>query len=205
MRGGKRLPRILVPSFSLRDKNMFISSAIAATQEAATGAEHAGSGVFPPFDPSSFASQLLWLAITFGFFYYLMSKVVIPRISGILGVRRDRITRDLDEAQRLKDESDAALAAYEQELAEARNSAHAIAQTSKDKAKAEADAKRAESEAALNEKLAASEKQIATIKARALGEVDGIAASAVAEIVRELVGGSATKAEIDKAVSAVTR
>ncbi len=58
---------------------------------------------------SSFASQLLWLAITFGIFYYLMSKVVIPRISGILGVRRDRITRDLDEAQRLKEESDAAL------------------------------------------------------------------------------------------------
>lgn len=180
---------------------MFITTAFAATEEAAHGAP----GVFPPFDPSSFASQLLWLAITFGIFYYLMSKVVIPRISGILGVRRDRITRDLDEAQRLKEESDAALAAYEQELTEARNSAHAIAQSSKDKAKAEADQKRAASEAELNEKLAASEKQIATIKAKALGEVDGIASSAVAEIVKELLGGSVSKAEIDKAVAAVTR
>ncbi|MGB7285382.1 MAG: F0F1 ATP synthase subunit B [Salaquimonas sp.] len=180
---------------------MFISQALAATEEAAHGA----SGLFPPFDPSSFASQLLWLAITFGIFYYLMSKVVIPRISGILGVRRDRISRDLDEAQRLKDESDAALAAYEQELAEARNSAHAIAQEAKDRAKAEADTKRHASEKALNEKLAASEQQIATIKVKALGEVDGIAADTVSEIVKSLIGGSATKAEIDKAVSAVAR
>jgi len=180
---------------------MFISTAFAASEEAAHGA----SGAFPPFDPSSFASQLLWLAITFGVFYLLMSKVVIPRISGILGVRRDRISRDLDEAQRLKEESDAAMAAYEQELTEARNSAHAIAQEAKDKAKAEAEAKRSASEAALNEKLAASEKQIAEIKAKALGEVDGIAIDTVSEIVKELVGTSATKADIAKAVSAVTR
>ncbi len=184
---------------------MFISTAYAATQEVAHGAEAGGAGVFPPFDPSSFASQLLWLAITFGIFYYIMSKIVIPRISGILGVRRDRISRDLDEAQRLKEESDAALAAYEQELAEAKKSAHGIAQDAKDKAKTEAEAKLAASEADLNEKLATAEKQIAQIKAKALGEVDGIASDAVVEIVRELVGGSVTKAEIAKAVSAVTR
>lgn len=176
---------------------MFISKAYAATEEAAHGA----SGVFPPFDSTSFASQLVWLAITFGLFYFVMSRMVIPRISGILGVRRDRISRDLDEAQRLKDESDAALAAYEQELAEARNSAHAIAQEARDKAKAEADARREAVEAELNEKLAASEKQIADIKAKALGEVDGIASDTVTLIVKELIGGTVTKADAAKAVS----
>jgi len=177
---------------------MFISKAFAATEEAAHGA----SGVFPPFDFSSFASQLLWLAITFGIFYMLMSRVAIPRISGILGVRRDRIARDLDEAQRLKEESDAALAAYEQELAEARNSAHAIAQEARDKAKAEADAKRNAVEDDLNEKLEASEKQIGEIKAKALSEVDGIASDTVTLIVKELIGTSVTKADAAKAVTA---
>lgn len=176
---------------------MFISKAYAATGEAAA------SGVFPPFDSSSFASQLLWLAITFGIFYLLMSRVVIPRISGILGVRRDRISRDLDEAQRLKEESDAAMAAYEQELAEARNSAHNIAQEARDKAKAAADAKRGKIEAELDEKLAASEKQIAEIKAKALAEVDGIAGDTVTMIVKELTGSTVTKADATKAVNAV--
>ena len=182
---------------------MLVSAALAATTEASHEAGH-GAGVFPPFDSSSFASQLLWLAITFGIFYYLMAKVIIPRLSGILGTRRDRIARDLDEAQRLKEESDAALAAYEQELAEARKNAGNIAHEARDKAKAEADAKRGSAEAALNEKLAGAEKQIATIKAKALAEVDGIAADTATEIVRQLVGGSVTRAEIAKAVSAVT-
>lgn len=158
--------------------------------------------MFPPFDSSTFASQLLWLIITFGIFYYLMSKVIIPRLSGILGTRRDRIARDLDEAQRLKEDSDAALAAYEQELAEARKNAGNIAQEAREKAKTEAEAQRSKAEASLNEKLAGAEKQIATIKTKALAEVDGIAADTAAEIVRQLVGGTVSKAEITKAVSA---
>ncbi|MEP1881060.1 MAG: ATP F0F1 synthase subunit B, partial [Roseibium sp.] len=87
--------------------------------------EH-GAG-FPPFDSSTFASQILWLAITFGLFYWIMKNVAVPRIAGILEDRKDRIAGDLAEANRLKQETDAAIAAYEQALAEARNKAHGIA------------------------------------------------------------------------------
>ena len=54
--------------------------------DAATRApKHGGHGkAFPPFDPTTFASQLLWLAITFGIFYLFMPKVIVPRIGGIL-------------------------------------------------------------------------------------------------------------------------
>ena len=103
----------------------------------AHGEEHA-SGVFPPFDQTTFASQVLWLAITFGLFYLLMSKLVIPRIGGILETRHDRIAQDLDEASRLKAEADAAIASYEQELASARAKGNAIASTARDEAKAKA-------------------------------------------------------------------
>ena len=53
-----------------------------------TPEEHAN---FPPFDASTFASQLLWFAITFGVLYYLMAKVALPRLAGIIEGRRDRI------------------------------------------------------------------------------------------------------------------
>ena len=90
----------------------------AETHDAAAGEVHTetgvahegghGSGVFPPFDSSTFASQLLWLAISFGLFYLLMSKVVMPRIGSILETRHDTIARDLDDAARSKAEADAA-------------------------------------------------------------------------------------------------
>ncbi|MCB1439495.1 MAG: F0F1 ATP synthase subunit B [Nitratireductor sp.] len=191
---------------------MFVTKAWAAetaSGEAPAEATHSETGVahgaeggsFPPFDPTSFASQLLWLALTFGLFFLLMRNIVVPRISSILEVRRDRISRDLDEAQRLKEESDAAIAAYEQELTEARNAAHKIGQEARDKAKAEADASRHEVESELNAKIAESEKQVAAIKAKALGEVDTIAADTVQAIVSEILGVNTTKADAAKAVS----
>lgn len=153
------------------------------------GPDHSEVG-FPPFDSSTFPSQLLWLAITFGLFYLFLKKVVLPRIGGILEVRRDRIAQDLDQAARMKEEADAAVAAYEQELAEARNKANAIGQDARDNAKAEADAARKEVEADLDKKLAEAEAHIASIKASAMKEVGTIAEETAATIVEQLVGKS---------------
>ncbi|MCG6857022.1 MAG: F0F1 ATP synthase subunit B [Salaquimonas sp.] len=177
-----------------------------ATHSSTAPAQHGGEHeAFPPFDPTYFASQLLWLAIMFGLFYWFMSRVAIPRISGILEVRRDRISGDLDEAQRLREEADAAHAAYEQELAEARNRAHAIAQEANDKAKAEADAERQKVEDELATRLAGAEAKIAKIRESALAEVGNIASDTAGAIVRELIGGTATKTEVAKAVEAAAQ
>ena len=162
--------------------------------------EHKESGAFPPFDSSTFASQLLWLAITFGLFYLLMSRVALPRIASILEVRSDRIAQDLDEANRLKEESDAAIAAYEQELAEAKSRAHAIAQDARDSAKADVEAKRAGVGADLTSKIADAETRIAGIKAKAMGGVGGIAEETTQVLLSELLGGKGTKSDIAAAV-----
>ena len=161
----------------------------------------AAAGVFPPFDSSTFTSQVLWLVLSFGLFYYIMSRVVLPRISGILETRSGRIAQDLDEANRLKDESDAAHAAYEQELATAKSNAHSIAQEARDAGKAEADAKRAEVEADMTKRVAEAEDRIAKIKSEAMSEVGTIAADTAEALVTQLLGGKVTKAEVAKAVS----
>ncbi|OHV85537.1 F0F1 ATP synthase subunit B [Ensifer sp. LCM 4579] len=170
-----------------------------------TGVAHEGehgSGVFPPFDSSHFASQLLWLAITFGLFYLLMSKVIIPRIGGILETRHDRIAQDLDEASRLKGEADAAIAAYEQELSDARAKGHSIADTAREAAKNKASADRVAVEADLAKKIAAAETRIADIKTKALSDVGAIAEETATAVVTQLIGGTVTKAEISAAVKA---
>ena len=171
--------------------------------ETGVPSEHNGSGTFPPFDSTTFASQLLWLAITFGLFYILMAKVALPRISSILETRSDRIAQDLDEANRLKEESDAAIAAYEQELAEAKSRAHGIAQEAREVAKSELDAKRASVEADLAGKITDAETRIAGIKKKAMGEVGTIAEDTAGALLGELFGGKVTKAEIASAVAKV--
>ena len=105
------------------------------------------------FDPTTFASQLLWLVITFVIFYLAMSKIVMPRVGSILESRHDRIAQDLDEASRLKAEADAAVATYESELAAARAKANSIGATARDAAKAKAEDDRTAIEASLNDKI----------------------------------------------------
>jgi F-type H+-transporting ATPase subunit b len=192
---------------------IFVSSAYAQTDAAApaegmhatteAAADHGGGhSAFPPFDPSTFGSQLFWLLIAFGGLYLLMKRVAVPRIGGILEERANRIAGDLAEAGRMKAESEAAGAAYEEALAAARQNGHQIAQKARDAAKAEVDAERGKTEAALNDKLGAAETEIAKVKQAALAGVDTIAKDAVETMVEVLVGAKVGKAEIAKAVEA---
>ncbi|KQV32340.1 ATP synthase F0F1 subunit B' [Rhizobium sp. Root1203] len=172
--------------------------------ETGVPAEHHG-GVFPPFDSTTFASQLLWLAITFGVFFVLMQKVIAPRISGILDQRHDRIAQDLDEAGRLKAEADADVAAYEAELATARAKSNAIGSAARDAAKAKAEADRRTVEAGLSEKLKAAEGRIADIKAKVFADVGTIAEETATAVVEQLIGGKAAKADVTAAVAAAKK
>lgn len=176
---------------------MLVTAAYAAGE-----AEQAGSASFPPFDGSTFPSQILWLVITFGLFYLFMQRVVLPRIASILETRRDRIAQDLNEANRLKEEADQAFATYEQELADARGRAHEIAQAARDAAKEDAAAERAKVEAEVSGKIEKAEAEITSVKKKALAEVDAIAADTTAAIVEQLIGGTVTKAKLNAAVKA---
>ncbi|WP_296737851.1 F0F1 ATP synthase subunit B [Mesorhizobium sp.] len=192
---------------------MFVTSAYAqeTAPAAAEGDTHAGTAVpaehetFPPFNAATFPSQILWLVITFGLFYLFLKRVVMPRLGGIIDVRNDRITQDLDHAARLKGEADAAVAAYEQELAEARANANKIGQQANDTAKADAESTRKKLEAELEKKLDAAEASIASIKAKAMKEVGTIAEDTTSAIVEALVGGKADKSEIAAAVKSASR
>jgi F-type H+-transporting ATPase subunit b len=175
-----------------------------ALDEAHTVEPEHEAGGFPPFDPAHFPSQILWLAIIFGLFYLFLKRVALPRVGSILEVRRERIVHDLDQAARMKGEADAAIAAYEQELAEARGKANSIGQEARDAAKAEAEAKRKQVEAELDKKLGDAEAQIARIKSAALSEVSTIATDAASAIVERLLGQPVDKAAVAAAVKSAS-
>lgn len=177
---------------------------MATTEDVAHAAAEHGSS-FPPFDTSTYASQLLWLVIAFGITYYVISKIAGPRISGILEDRHDRIASDLAEAERLKRETDEAIAGYEAALADARAKSQAMANETRDKLTAQTTAKRQASEEALATKLADAETRITTIKTQALSQVDAIATDAVGAIMEKLAPKAPTAAAVTKAVDAIAK
>ncbi len=166
-----------------------------------TSTEHAPAGehggVFPPFNTQTFPSQLLWLVLTFVLLYALMAKWALPQVGRVIESRQKRIDADVAEANRLKAQSDEAVAAYEKALAEARSRAQAIASETRESQAAEAEAVRKRIEDELNGKLAEAEKSIAATKQAAMGNVRTIAQDTAAAIVERLIG----QAPSDKAVA----
>jgi F-type H+-transporting ATPase subunit b len=162
-------------------------------------------GAFPPFNKETFASQLFWFAVCFIVLYLLMSRIALPRVGGILAARRERIEGDLKTAQRLKEDADAELAAYEKALADARGRAQAIANEMRDKLNAEAEQKRKGLGHDLNAKLAEAEKTIETTKQAALANVRGIAIDATAAIVERLIGRAPAVDAVETAVDAALK
>ena len=151
---------------------------------------------FPPFEAEHFPSQLVWLAISFVLLYVLMSKIALPRIGSILAERNRLVSDDLAAAERLKEQSNAAHAAYEKALHDARNRAQTIASSTREQQAREAEALHKRLEAQFHDRFAAAEQSIAKSRAVAMGSVRAIAGETASAIVERLIGQSPRQEEI---------
>lgn len=159
----------------------------------------------PQLDVSTFPAQLVWLVICFVALYALMARVGLPRIGTILRDRRGRIEGDLANAQQMKDEAEAVIAAYQRALAEARADAQATVRETIETlnaAAAERQRKLAESLAA---ETAAAERRIAAAKTEALANLRDVAVDVARAAAAKVAGTELDPARARAAVDAVMR
>lgn len=168
-----------------------------------TAAPHAGghAKAFPPLDPGTFAPQLVWLALSFGLLYLILKRAALPRIGEVIEERRGRIRRDLEQAEKLKIDTERALTSYEEALSAARLRANTEAKNLREVLAKEIEAQRTKTEAEIARELAAAEQGIAESKAAALTGLDEVAADVATAIVARLTGTQVSKAEVEKALT----
>jgi F-type H+-transporting ATPase subunit b len=154
----------------------------------------------PQLDFATYPQQLVWLAITFIVLYLLMSRLGLPRVRGVIEARRKRIDDDLAGASEIKDEAEAAMAAYQRTLAEARAQAQATVRERTDKFAAEAAERQRQVAAALAEQTKAAEQQIAAAKERAFADIRNVAVEAARSITEKLTGAAADETKLGPAV-----
>ena len=167
-----------------------------------TEADGGHKAPFPPFQKDTFASQLVSLLVAFVALYLIVSRIALPRVGSLLDERQNKIEGDLATAQKLRDESDAALKAHESELASARSRAQAIGAETREKLNAASEAERKTLEERLSVKLAEAEKTIAAKREAAMSNVRSIASDAAIAIVQRLTGLAPDRRSTNKAVDA---
>ncbi|HEY7764242.1 MAG TPA: F0F1 ATP synthase subunit B' [Aestuariivirgaceae bacterium] len=156
----------------------------------------------PQLNIETWPPQLIWLAISFLALFFIMRFVALPRVGGVIERRQKQVNDDLAAAQRFKAATEKAIADYEAALAEARAKGNAIAQATREKLARETEQERAKVEGEINERVSAAEKAIAQSKAKAMADIEKVAADLAAEIVTELAGITASTKGAARGLSA---
>ncbi len=175
----------------------------------AVGLEHsdehgAGTGM-PQLDASTFASQILWLVITFAVLYYLLQKKALPRVADILEARQERISNDLDKAAALRVEAEAAAEEYAKVVSAAQTKASEAIKATRDSVAADIAARTATLDKELGAKIAAAEAAVAQARERALAELEEVAVEVAQAATHRLVGVEVTAAEARAALAEVRK
>ncbi|WP_284163767.1 F0F1 ATP synthase subunit B' [Frigidibacter sp. SD6-1] len=155
----------------------------------------------PQLDFSTFPNQIFWLLVTLVVLYFILAKIALPRLAGILADRQGRITSDLEMAARLKDQAQEAEKAYQQALVDARTEAGKIVAAARAEIQADLDKATAKADAEIAARAAESAKRIDEIRAGAVASVSDVAKDTAEAIVAAL-GGKADAKSVAAAVAA---
>ncbi|MBI1220079.1 MAG: F0F1 ATP synthase subunit B' [Rhodobacteraceae bacterium] len=170
-----------------------------ATEAEAAGGAH--NVAMPQLDFSTYANQIFWMVVALVAIYLIVTRLVVPRIGGVLAERSDTINRDIAAAEELKRKAVAAETAYNKALADARAEAAKIVAAAKADIQKDLDAATARADAQIMAKAAESEKRIADIRDHALESVTEVARDTAGEIVAHF-GGSVDAGAVGDAVAA---
>ena len=159
----------------------------------------------PQFDPSVFAPQLFWLVVSFIALYWLVAKVAVPRVGEVLEQRARVIQEDLDRATQLKAETDAAAAAYEKAMTDARHQAQDHMRAMQADLKAVSEKRTADISAQIGKQVSEAEARINGAKQAALDAMKGIAADTARDVVAKLASVTPDAGAVDAAVAAALK
>jgi len=171
-----------------------------AAHAAADMAHEAGGAGMPQLDFATFPNQIFWLAVTLVAIYFVLSRIALPRIAGVMAERQGTITNDIAAAEELKLKAREAEEAYNQALAEAKAEAQKIAAETKAEIQAELAAAQEKADAEISAKAAESEKAIAEIRAGAVESVKAVAK----DTTKEILSAMGSKADAKAITAAVT-
>jgi F-type H+-transporting ATPase subunit b len=187
-----------------KSKNMFWPISILAVFICSytTSAQAAG---LPQLEVGTFPSQLIWLAITFGALFILMSHVSLPRISQVLEERQHKIDGNLKKAETLKDEAEIAAATYAKAQAEAREDAHAIILEARRRITDDMTMKQNELSDELEAEIKAAERRILAAKRTAMEGIEDVSTEVAQDSIEKFSGVSLSNKEVGKVVADILK
>ena len=165
----------------------------------------AESGGMPQLNPEFWISQIFWLTLTFGILYLVLSKLILPKISANLELRKSQIQENIEAAEKQRESSESKLKEYDEIISKGKIEAKNIFKDSRDKAIKNINIKREALDEQINEEIRKVEEEIVKLKKSAPDRINKIAIETSSELLKKLIGAEVNNSSISAIVEDLSK
>ena len=165
----------------------------------------AESGGMPQLNPEFWISQIFWLTLTFGILYIVLSKLILPKISANLELRKSQIQENIEAAEKQREDSETKLKEYDDIVLKSKFEAKNIFKDSRDKVLKDINSKKETLDKQIDEEIKKAEKEIELFKKGAPEKINKIAIETSLELVKKLIGADINNSSISAIVDDLSK
>ena len=165
----------------------------------------AESGGMPQLNPEFWISQIFWLTLTFGTLYIILSKLILPKISANLELRKSQIQDNIEAAEKQRESSENKLKEYDQFILKTKSEAKNIFKDAREKVLKDINSKKEILDKQIDEEISNAEKEIEALKKGAAEKINKIAIETSSDLVKKLIGAEVNNSSISAIVEDLSK
>ena len=165
----------------------------------------AESGGMPQLNPEFWISQIFWLTLTFGILYLVLSKLILPKISANLELRKSQIQENIEAAEKQRESSESKIKEYDNIILKSKLDAQNIFKDARNKVIKDINSKKESLDRQLDKEIRKAEQEIDLLKKNAPEKINKIAIETSAELVKKLIGAEVNNSSISAIVDDLSK
>ena len=165
----------------------------------------AESGGMPQLNPEFWISQIFWLTLTFGILYVVLSKLILPKISANLELRKSQIQENIEAAEKQRENSDSKLKEYDDVILKSKLEATNIFREAREKVLKDINSKKETLDKQIDEEINKVEQEINLLKKGASEKINKIAIETTSELLVKLIGAEVNSSSISAIVDDLSK
>ena len=165
----------------------------------------AESGGMPQLNPEFWISQIFWLTLTFGTLYIILSKLILPKISANLELRKSQIQENIEAAEKQRESSEAKIKEYDEIILKSKLEAKNIFREAREKVIKDINSKQNVLDKQIDEEIQKAEKEIQILKDNAPAKINKIAIETSSELIKKLIGAEVNNSSISAIVDDLSK
>ena len=165
----------------------------------------AESGGMPQLNPEFWISQIFWLTLTFGILYVVLSKLILPKISANLELRKSQIQENIEAAEKQRESSENKIKEYDEIVLKNKLEAKNIFKNAREKVIKDISSKKEVLDKQIDEEIKKAEQEIELLRKSAPEKINKIAIETSSELVKKLIGAEVNNSSISAIVDDLSK